>query len=340
MMRKWMAAWSASVLWAALAAHAVAAPRIVSEKFMIPALDPGIELQVLNRHPAGKQKFAAERIVLFVHGATFPVAAAFDADLPGGSWMQNIAERGFDVYAVDVRGYGGSTRPAAMDQEPAANPPFAVTRDAVHDVSAAVEFILKRRGAARLNVIGWSWGTTTMATYAAENPAKVVKLVLFGPVWLAARGPQYQGSYRTGTREACARRPPPEFRQERLEEISPTGWYDKWWPILQSTDPVGAKRTPPVIRVPNGVFKDLTEYWAANKPFYDPADIRAPTLLAVGEWDVTTPPAGAQELFEKLTGARDRRLLLLSEGSHQMALEKNRMHLLRAVQSFLEEPVD
>jgi pimeloyl-ACP methyl ester carboxylesterase len=213
MMRKWIAACSASVFWAALASHAAAAPRVVSEKLMIPALDSGIELQLLNRHPAGQQKFAAERIVLFVHGATFPVAVAFDADLPGGSWMQNIAERGFDVYAVDVRGYGGSTRPAAMDQEPSANPPFAVTRDAVHDVSAAVEFILKRRGVTRLDVIGWSWGTTTMATYAAENPAKVAKLVLFAPVWLTARALSIRAPTAPARAKAYARRPPRASRR-------------------------------------------------------------------------------------------------------------------------------
>src|SRR5262249_7361702 len=147
-------------------------------------LDPGITLQVLNRHPASLGKVAPERVVLFVHGATFPVAAAFDMDLPGGSWMANLAQRGFDVDAVDVRGYGGPAPAPAMDQDPAANPPFAVTRDAVHDVSAAVELIFKRRGIDRLNIIGWSWGTTTMATYAAENPAKVLKLVLFAPVWV------------------------------------------------------------------------------------------------------------------------------------------------------------
>jgi pimeloyl-ACP methyl ester carboxylesterase len=317
-----------------------AAPSVVGEKLTIPALDPGITLQVLNRHPASVGKLAPERVVLFVHGATFPVAAAFDMDLPGGSWMANIAQRGFDVYAVDVRGYGGSTRPAAMDQDPAANPPFAVTRDAVRDVSAAVEFILKRRGVDRLNIIGWSWGTTTMATYAAENPSKVVKLVLFAPVWVTERGPQYQGAYRTGTRESVRTQTTAGLPKDRIEEISPSAWYDKWWSVLQSTDPVGAKRTPPVIRAPNGVFKDLGEYWGAGKPFYDAAAIRAPTLLVLGEWDVTTPPSGAQELLKQLTGSRDRRLLILSEGSHQMALEKNRMHLIHAVQGFLEEPGD
>ena len=338
MKHKWFAAWGAGMLLAVAGSHASAAARITSEKFQIPSLDPGIELQVINRHPTSVAKFPSERIVLFVHGATFPVVAAFDMDLPGGSWMANIAERGFDVYAVDVRGYGGSTRPPAMDQDPAANPPFAGTRDAVRDVAAAAEFIFKRRGVTRLNIVGWSWGTTTMATYAAENPAKVVKVVLFAPVWLTERRPQYQGAYRTGTRESVRTQTTAGLPQERIEEISPSAWYDKWWSVLQATDPGGATRTPPVIRAPNGVFKDLSEYWGSGKPFYDPAAIRAPTLLVVGEWDATTPPAGAQELFKHLTGSKDRRLLILAEGSHQMALERNRLHLIRAVQGFLEEP--
>lgn len=337
--KKWVVS-GAGWLLAAWLSQVSAAPQITRETFRIPALDPGIELQVINRHSSALTKFAPERIVLFVHGATFPVAAAFDMDLPGGSWMENIAQRGFDVYAVDVRGYGGSTRPAAMDQEPSANPPFAVTRDAVRDVSAAVEFILKRRGVSRLNIIGWSWGTTTTGTYAAENPEKVVKVVLFGPVWLMERRPQYQGAYRTGTRESVRTQTTAGVPKDRIEEISPNAWYDRWWAVLQATDPVGAKRTPPVIRAPNGVFKDLSEYWGSGKPFYDPAAIRAPTLLVVGEWDTTTAPAGAQGLFKHLTGSKDRRLLILSEGSHQMALEKNRMHLIRAVQGFLEEPID
>src|SRR5947207_447906 len=80
------------------------------------------------------------RIVLFVHGATFPSEAGFDLDLPGGSWMDYAASRGFDAYLVDVRGYGRSTRPAVMEQPPLDNPPFADHRDAVRDISAAVDF--------------------------------------------------------------------------------------------------------------------------------------------------------------------------------------------------------
>jgi pimeloyl-ACP methyl ester carboxylesterase len=104
---------------------------------------PGIQLHVRNRRPAGQDSFSPDRIVLFVHGATFASEPGFDVNLPGGTWLDFVAGRGFDAYFVDVRGYGRSTRPASMDQPPADNPPFADTRDAVRDVSAAVDFILK-----------------------------------------------------------------------------------------------------------------------------------------------------------------------------------------------------
>jgi pimeloyl-ACP methyl ester carboxylesterase len=311
---------------------------VTTETFMIPALDTGIELHVRNKHPTDEERFDPERIVLFVHGATFPSETGFDIDLPGGSWMDIAAQHGFDAYCMDVRGYGHSTRPTVMEQPPETNPPFADTREAVRDIAAAVDFIRQRRGVAKINLVGWSWGTTTTASYAAQNPAQVEKLVLYAPVWLMAKAPPYQGAYRAGTRDSVRASNTRGIPQERIEEISPTEWYDKWWAANLTTDPVGASRTPPVLRSPNGVMKDFGEFWAAGKPTYDPAAIRAPTLLIVGEWDAVTPPSMAQEIFPRLTGAKYRRLVVLSEGSHPMFVEKNRMHLIREVQHFLEEP--
>ena len=156
-----LAAFVASLMFVACAQVPKGSGGITSETFMISALDPGIQIHVRNKHRADEERFPPERIVLFVHGATFPSETTFDIDLPGGSWMDLVARRGFDAYLMDVRGYGRSSRPAAMEQPPAANAPFADTRDAVRDISAAVEFILKRRGVARIDLVGWSWGTTT-----------------------------------------------------------------------------------------------------------------------------------------------------------------------------------
>ena len=124
---------------------------------------------------------------------------------------------------------------------------------------------------------------------------------------------------------------------ERVEEISPQAQFEQWWAATLATDPEGARRTPPVLRSPNGVLKDFAEIWAAGNTTYDPARIRAATLLVVGEWDATTPPAMALALFGKLTNAAQRRIVILSEGTHFIALEKNRMHLIHEVQGFLDE---
>src|SRR6516164_6398992 len=112
-----------SLLVAWLGPSSANAQRVVAETFMIPAVDPGIQLHVRNKRLEGRDSFPGERVVLFVHGATYPSETVFDIDLPGGSWAEHVARKGYDIYLVDVRGYGRSTRPAAMDAPPAENPP-------------------------------------------------------------------------------------------------------------------------------------------------------------------------------------------------------------------------
>jgi pimeloyl-ACP methyl ester carboxylesterase len=130
----------------------------VHEEFMIDASDPGIKLYVANKHLTNLQ-LSSEKTLLFVHGATQPAEATFGLSLDGMSWMDYIAQHGWDVYLVDVRGYGRSTRPAEMDQPAESNPPIVRTDVAIRDVGSAIDFILQRRGTRTINLMGWSWGT-------------------------------------------------------------------------------------------------------------------------------------------------------------------------------------
>ena len=100
---------------------------LTTEDFMVPAHDPGIEIFVRNKRPAGMRAFRPERTVLIVHGATYPAHTTFDLPIEGRSWMDYIAARGYDVYLLDLRGYGKSTRPPEMAQSPDANPPIVRT---------------------------------------------------------------------------------------------------------------------------------------------------------------------------------------------------------------------
>src|SRR6266403_5194571 len=148
------------------------APKLVTEHIMIEAADPGIKLYVRNKRPEDMKQFTSEKTLLFVHGATQPAEETFDLPLEGLSWMDYIARHGWDVYLVDVRGYGRSTRPAEMSQPAESNPPIVRTDVAIRDVSSAIDFILQRRGTTKVNLMGWSWGTVILAAYAAEHADK------------------------------------------------------------------------------------------------------------------------------------------------------------------------
>src|SRR5437868_4697522 len=95
--------------------------KVVGEDLRVPHGD-GVQIFVRNKRPEGVQTFKTDRIAIMMHGATYP-GTSFDLPLAGKSWMDYMAERGFDVYALDLPGYGRSTRLAAMDLPPDQNPP-------------------------------------------------------------------------------------------------------------------------------------------------------------------------------------------------------------------------
>ena len=64
----------ATALLFSLGFPAIAAPpKIAMEEFMVPAVDSGIRLYVRNKHPEDLKTVSADRILLFVHGATYPL---------------------------------------------------------------------------------------------------------------------------------------------------------------------------------------------------------------------------------------------------------------------------
>ena len=158
---------------------------IVTENLQFDARDDGIRLHLRNKHPDEYYNAKPETTVLFLHGATFPGIATFDLPIDGQSWMDHLARRGFDVYALDIRGYGASTKLPEMSQPPEGKAPLVESEAAMRDVSKTVEYILSRRGIDRLTIVGWSWGATLAGTYAANAPNKIHKLVLYSPPWLS-----------------------------------------------------------------------------------------------------------------------------------------------------------
>jgi pimeloyl-ACP methyl ester carboxylesterase len=314
---------------------------IRSQETMIRSDTDGIDLYLRNKRSACDRAGGPKRTLLYVHGATYPSETAFDLTLDGQSWMDYLAAHGWDVWLVDLRGYGRSTRPPEMEQPAADNSPIVTTDVAIRDVGSAVEHVRRVTGVDRVTLLGWSWGTTIMGGYAATHPDKVDRLVLYAPVWLRTTPSQLAGSgplpaYRTVAKDAAKQRWLNGVPEDKKAGLIPAGWFEAWADATWATDPKAAASG--LLRAPNGVIKDIREYWLADKPYYDPAKIEAPTLLVVAEWDQDTPPYMAQTLFGKLSSAPWKRLVMIGEGTHTVLMERNRLQLFREVQQFLDEP--
>ena len=330
---------SAAAVESSLASISYKAASLIAQDFMIASDTAGIELYVRNKRSADHQP-SPDNTVLFVHGATYPSETSFDLALDGLSWMDYIAAHGWNVYLVDLRGYGQSTRPDEMFEPAEINDPIVTTDVAIRDVGSAVDFILERDRIAKINLIGWSWGTTIMGGYTAQTNNKVQRLVLYAPIWIienppASSGGNKLGAYRQVTKDAAKMRWLRGVPEDRIDAQIPAGWFEAWADATWSSDPQSAESG--LLRAPNGIIHDVRTYWMQGKSTYDPIDIRVPTLVIGGNWDRDTPPYMAQKILENLTNAPISRRVEIGEATHTVIMEKNRMQLFREVQLFLED---
>lgn len=324
--------------------------RIEKKDHFINALDPGIRLHLLEKRPRGLSKCDPSNTLLMIHGQSTPAPVAFDFPLPGYSWMDHVASRGFNVFALSVRGYGLSTRPPELLENRLKNPPAVRGRTALRDIEAAVEFICDQKNLDRLNLLGWSWGSTTSPAYTAGHPNRIVRLVLYAPFYAYDRpevaaeseDPRFPG--RIDPRFGAWRWVTERAQENRWGGSIPKGQHSKWrearaakayWTAQLQYEHEGKKRHVPGVRIPNGPIADRYDR-ARNKPLYDASKITCPVLLVRGDHDRSCNDPEVDGLYRSLINSRGKRNVLLGDGTHFMHFERRRSELFQQAQIFLE----
>ena len=311
---------------------------MIKQDYRIASALDGYKVLLRNKRISEDEHGRCRSTVLFVHGATYGSTYTFDYQISGRSWMDHLAAQGFDVWCLDLLGYGLSDRPAAMDKPAEENVPIVDTAHAIQEVDHAVAFILEQRQIFALDLIGYSWGTAICGGYTAQHPDKVTNLVLSGALWIEGLAPtgapqENLGAYRTVDAESMMRRWSTGLQQHEIERIVSEDDRRRWCQHTVSCDPTSAQTG--LLRAPTGVMQDYVHCRESGEDWYDPSQILVPVQIVVGELDQETTPAQGQQLFSRLTAAATKQLSVIGQGTHSLLLENNRHQLYRLVDGFL-----
>ena len=290
--------------------------RIEHREFLVRAED-GVSIAV---HEKRQARSDGALPVLLVHG-TWSNASLWD--FPGRSVMDHLAARGFDVYALDLRGMGDSDKPDYGD--------IGLVERA-RDVTAAVRHIRAATGR-RPVLMGWSQGALLAGLVAAENGRLLRGVGLFsapGDGFFIPPGlePLLVDLMASG-RESYL--PPPEIL----------------FAIGFGTDPVTGRPTIEGSAFSTFVARSEADSVRAVVEMADVASFRArmsgtwpaitiPALVVDGAQDLLVGPARATALFQAL-GSEQKHLILFRRNAHTWFLEDNFASTMRAFDAFLDQ---
>ena len=283
-------------------------------------------------------------VVLFVHGAGTPAEVAFDVSYSDYSWMAYLADAGFDVFSMDMEGYGRSSRPAVMNdpcnlaraqqtlfvpgliKAPCAQSfQGAATTVASdwNDIGAVVDYVRALRRVDKINLAGWSQGGPRAGGYTAQHPEQVQRLVLLAPAY-ARTGPDSAPAnpnavvFNTQSRK--------EFDANWDRQVGCPEQYDKSvsdavWAEMVASDPIGGTWGTGVRRAPT------VPSWGFNRNVV--SNNQTPTLMVAGVHDKQVNPERVREYYADL-GAQDKVFVDLACSSHNAMWERNHLLLFQA----------
>ena len=275
--------------------------------------------------------------VLFLHGSSFPTALSFGFKIDNSSWMTNLSGHGYNVFALDFLGYGNSDRYTEMERNTSSGRMTGRAEEVALDVDRAVNLIMQKTGKSKVYLIGHSWGGSVAAYYASKFPEKIEKLVLFATITGRnedSKPEEIKDSFVDMTakqRIDAMRMLTPKYKSCQLEKEV----FENWGKLWEDSDPLFKKLNTGNVRFPAGPNQDVEDL-LHNKSYYNPENIKAPTLVIRGNWDKYPSDADAKELFKSLKNAKSK-YVILDSGTHVAHLETSRKQLYEETLFFLRD---
>lgn len=275
--------------------------------------EPSRHTVMRDGHPLAVWEKSAEnatQAVLLVHGRTWSALPDFDLQVEGEdlSLMDGLVEKGYAVYAIDLRGYGETPRDASGWLTPNA---------AAADVIAALRYIDGEDSwEQRPHLFGWSMGSTICQLAAQQAPESMSSLTLFG-YW----------------HDPDDRFPPDpdDMEPERLTNTAEAAASDFITPGSISQAAIDAYVAAALAADPVRTdVRSLEDYNAL-----DPSLVQVPTLVIAGEFDPLAPNENLARLFTRI-GTGHKQWVSVPASDHAAFLEAPRDYFIHSLHAFFE----
>jgi 3-oxoadipate enol-lactonase len=226
-----------------------------------------------------------------------PVVLLHALALAGDLWdpLARYLGAGHDLFAPDARGHGASDWDGG---------PFTVA-DLAEDVASIVEAL----DVGPVDVVGLSMGGSTALELAASHPEFVRRLVLADTT--ACYGPQRVEQWAERARRA------EEVPREKQVDFQ----HDRWFtPSFRERKPAEVARVSRIFTATDSRAHAAACHALGGLDATDRlGDIKARTLVLVGDEDYATPPEMAERIAENIPDAR---LEVLSGTRHLSLVER------------------
>jgi pimeloyl-ACP methyl ester carboxylesterase len=284
-----------------------------------------------NAAPAG----SSSKIVLYVHGGSFPSALSIAHRFDGRSWRDELADAGFHVWGLDFQGFGASDPYPQMSEAAEQNPALGRAEEASQQVERAVRFIREHHGVQAISIIAHSWGTIVAGRLAGRCPDLIDRLVFFGPIsWREKKAePQPYHAWRLVSLEDQWTRFTSEVPANEPAVLSERH-FAEWGQRYLDTDQQSRERSPASVKTPSGPWADIAAAGSGDLA-YDPGLIHAPVAIIRGEWDSLATDLDAHWLYSVLKASPIKRDVKIGRATHLMHLETMRLALWHESATFL-----
>ena len=326
-----------SFVFVALAVFVMSISPARAEEQIIQQSDIYVTSDSYSIHVSHKTGTPSAKVpVLLIHGTW---GNALTWDFPGRSVMDRLAAEGYDVYALDLRGMGGSTPPPRMpsDYFPVDIP------GRVRDATAVATYIKNATGRVPV-VIGWSQGGVIAGLLAASDTQHQLVAGL-GLLSVAPSGfviptdllPAVPAILFSEFPKAL----PPS--QSQIDEII-FGTNPITGQSTISPDALATFSAPPILQPDSSIAVVEEVNLCPLSPPVVPVcpaqtvpwgSITVPVLVADGALDRLVGTQLSQALFNALTGTTNKHLVIFPFNSHGWFLEDNHNLTMLAVDLFL-----